>query len=88
MRTITDTKDAISFFGVSSGQLGTYDVVHTPYIQNAGNGWWKCSIKFTMPATNVLSRVIYHIASDNAVNNYAGDITKGIGLWGAQVYKN
>ena len=53
-------------------------------ITSVGNGWYRCTATFTKTNT---SGVFYYIMWNNA-NNYLGDITKGIFIWGAQVELN
>lgn len=70
-----------AFFNVANGTLGTADsgVVHT--IENAGNGWYRCSA--TMTTTNYANAVL-GLASADATANFLGDGTSGVLMYGWQ----
>jgi hypothetical protein len=48
------------------------------------NGWYRCSINFTSNNATTLQPHFTTCQADNDAN-YAGDITKGLYLWGAQL---
>ena len=50
-------------------------------IINAGNGWYKCIITFTTSNTNIFN---WYMCDSSNTNNYIGDGTSGLYLWGAQ----
>jgi hypothetical protein len=54
----------------------------SPQIQNAGNGWYRCSITGNATATNGTPLVA--IRQTTNTNSYTGNGTSGIILWGAQ----
>ena len=70
-----------AFFNVANGTLGTADsgVVHT--IEDAGNGWYRCSA--TMTTTSYVNAVV-GLASDDATANFLGDGTSGVLMYGWQ----
>ena len=71
------------FFNLSAGSVGTASGGVTGSITNAGNSWWRVGMVVT-PAAG--SGSIYISAStDGSTVSYAGDITKGLILWGAQL---
>ncbi len=54
----------------------------TAYIENYGNGWYRCTVKATAAAsstTNVNFRLI-----EGSISTYTGDGSSGVFLWGAQ----
>jgi hypothetical protein len=53
-------------------------------ITPAGNGWYRVTITGTTTATAGAGAVRIHAASGTS-NNYAGDVTKGIFIYGAQL---
>ena len=83
-----------SQFGLT--QYATFDLVGgtvsgsaggTASIVSAGNGWYRCIFTATATASNTATTAFY-LLSDVATGRgptYAGDITKGIFLWGAQL---
>lgn len=71
-----------AYFDLVNGAVGTVQSPLTASIQSVGNGWYRCSVTFTTNSSNELSAII--IASANGVVSYAGDITKGVFIWGAQ----
>lgn len=73
-------------FNLATGQIGTITGLATATMQPVGGGWYRCSITYTMvsgTATNA-----YPLLSANGVAgnlSYAGDPTKGLYVWGAQL---
>lgn len=54
----------------------------TAYIENYGNGWYRCTVKATASAsstTNVNFRLV-----EGTISTYTGDGSSGVFLWGAQ----
>jgi hypothetical protein len=66
-----------------SGAYGTgASLVGTPTISNEGNGWYRCVLIGTLPAGTFQT----WIGAINGPNNsYAGDVTKGLYVWGADL---
>jgi hypothetical protein len=48
----------------------------------AGNGWYRCSVTASYPATNYLNISIVSATADNSTTRVAGSI---YGVWGAQI---
>ena len=71
------------YFNVTTGTVGTASGGAVGVITSAGNGWYRCSVTATMSAA--AGNLSIYIASADTVASYAGDITKGLYLWGAQV---
>jgi hypothetical protein len=54
-------------------------------IENYGNGWYRCSMVYTSGATATATLAISATNSPAlSLAPYAGDVTKGISVWGAQ----
>jgi hypothetical protein len=54
-------------------------------IENYGNGWYRCSLVYTSGATATATLAISATNSPAlSLAPYAGDVTKGISVWGAQ----
>ena len=69
------TVGAVSNAGGSSG---------TAAIQNAGNGWYRCSLTITLGGVNTNSQAFFQINNGSA-SSYQGNGTSGIFVWGAQL---
>ena len=80
----TTPNNSTSYFNISNGTLGTVDVDHTAKIVDFGNGWYRCSITFTISTDTSGSLVIRANEADNTPN-VVRDGTKNVYLWGAQV---
>ena len=72
-----------TWFDVANGTVGTIGAGVTASIQNAGNGWWRCSVTVTATAGSLQNFI--RIATGNNNTTYAGDGTSGILVWGAQI---
>lgn len=74
--------NAFTWFNLNTGAIGTNNNTAAT-IQALGNGWYRCSITFTA-IIGVLTPLI-EMSKANGVNNYTGDGTSGIFIWGAQL---
>jgi hypothetical protein len=73
-------------FNLSTGTVDITGSGSIPSIINAGNGWYRCSV--TRPiASTTLQVIIYtdSATSGAGANNYIGNGTSGIYVWGAQL---
>jgi len=78
----TTPNNSTSYFNISNGTLGTVDVDHTAKIENFGNGWYRCSITFTISTDTSGNLVIRANEADNTPNVVRNG-TKNVYLWGA-----
>lgn len=70
------------FFNLSAGTVGTSSGM-TGTITSVGNSYYRCSGVFT-PASGAGTAYI-NFSTDGSTVSYAGDTTKGVLLWGAQM---
>jgi len=84
---LVNPSDKYAYFDIVNGVVGTVVGTATASIQDAGNGWWRCSITSTSTSINGGVTITPQI-SDNGPGTYLGDITKGIFIWGAQLEKS
>ena len=70
------------WFNVSSGVVGTQNAGYTGKIENAGNGWYRCSVTFTATAAN-WNVIVFSTNQDNVLS--VGNGADGTYLWGAQL---
>lgn len=74
-----------AWFDVTNGVVGTVGAgLTSATIQDAGNGWWRCSISSTQTGVGAVTRGIYLANADNS-NSYVGVVGNGLYLWGAQL---
>ena len=73
-----------TWFDLVNGIVGTVAAGVTASISPAGNGWYRCSITKTLSAAT-FSAVLDTALGDGISVVYAGDASKGLYLWGAQV---
>jgi hypothetical protein len=71
-----------AWFNLNTGTIGTTDVGASAKIENYGNGWYRCSVTFT--AVSGTNFYLLGVSNANNVENYTGDGTSGIYIWGAQ----
>jgi hypothetical protein len=67
-----------------SGSVQSADVGVTPGIKAYPNGWYRCSATSTC-ASGAGARMSNFITNSSYSISYAGDVTKGIYIWGAQL---
>jgi hypothetical protein len=73
-----------AWFNLSTGVVGTTAAGTTAFIENVGNGWFRCSL--TTDIANFGSATsAFQIGSADGVQTYTGDGTSGIFIWGAQM---
>ena len=74
----------ISWFNLSTGVVGTNAAGNTSTITPVGNGWYRCSVTRTVASTTAQ---YFQAGPANGDNNgaYAGDPTKGLLIYGAQL---
>jgi hypothetical protein len=69
-----------TYFNVSNGTLGTIAATSTATIEDAGNGWYRC----TVYNTHATYGAVMNLATANGTVVYTGNGTSGVYLWGAQ----
>jgi hypothetical protein len=72
-----------AWFDLTNGVVGTTEASIAASITDAGNGWWRCTIRQTN--NNSAAGVAALVTTGNGVVQYAGDGVSGLYLWGAQV---
>ena len=84
----TFLRSANATFNLSAGTVGAVAVAGgasgTATIQNAGNGWYRCSLTVTLGGADLNSQVLFLI-NNGSVSSYQGNGTSGIFIWGAQL---
>ncbi len=77
--------DRFARFNLSgSGSVQGSDAGVTASIQAYANGWYRCSATNTC-ASGASSRISNFIIDGSFARSYAGDVTKGLFIWGAQL---
>jgi len=73
-----------TWFNLSTGVVGTNAAGNTATVTSIGNGWYRCSVTRTVSST---ANQYFQAGPANSDNNtaYAGDPTKGLLVYGAQV---
>jgi hypothetical protein len=72
------------WFNLTTGVIGTADAGVTAFIENVGNGWFRCGVARQMTAFASATSA-FQIGSADGVDTYTGDGTSGIFIWGAQM---
>lgn len=75
-----------AFFNTQAGTVGTVSGFTSTSIGQQPNGFWVCNATFTSSA-NATATGTYslQLSTDGSTLSYAGDVTKGTYVWGAQV---
>lgn len=83
-RVIDGVNNYYVWFNLATGVLGTIQGSATAKIQNAGNGWYRCSVTFT--SAGLGNQVVSYVANaDNSDQVPSPNSVKGIYVWGAQL---
>lgn len=69
--------------GVSGVTDGGHTVVIAPYVASFGT-WYRITVLWNSGTGATTPSIAFFVATADNVSSYAGDITKGIYLWGAQ----
>jgi hypothetical protein len=86
--TVFGASTRVASINVQSGTAGTVQSGVTAIITPVGNGWFRCIAQATAGATTTDSIAFSINNADNvAAVGYAGNLTSGILLWGAQHYR-
>jgi hypothetical protein len=78
----TSSFGALAYFDIENGVLGTV-LVGSANIENAGNGWYRCSV--TGIGNGGGTSFNLWLANANNSISYLGNGTSGIFVWGAQL---
>ena len=73
-----------AYYNLTDGTVGNFSSGASGSIQPAGNGWYRCSLTFTM-ASGVSTSVFILPTQDGITQSYAGNGYSGIFIWGAQL---
>jgi hypothetical protein len=73
-----------AFFNLSNGTVGTVQSGLTASIENAGNGWYRCSITRNFNFTAANSNCGFGVSNADNVFTYLGT-NKSVYIWGAQL---
>ncbi|WP_138481436.1 phage head spike fiber domain-containing protein [Dyadobacter bucti] len=73
-------------FDLANGTIGNYNNIFTPYIESAGNGWYRCSATFKVSSSSTSAKI--GCEKSNGSPSYAGDGNSGVLVWGAQFEKS
>jgi hypothetical protein len=72
------------YFNLSNGTVGTQAFGSTGSIQNAGNGWYRCTVTRNAPGGTYFSALEVHTANNQALSWTAAG-TETILVWGADL---
>ena len=73
-----------AYFDLSTGSLGAVRVGTTAAIEDAGNGWYRCSITY-VAETVIGANVLLASANADGSFSYTGLTQESVLLWGAQM---
>jgi hypothetical protein len=83
-RVIDGVNNYYVWFNLATGVVGTIVGSATGKIENAGNGWYRCSVTFN--SAGLGNQVVTYVANtDNSDQVPSPDSVKGIFVWGQQL---
>jgi hypothetical protein len=79
-------------FNLASGYVGTVGgsaTVKSAKMENAGDGWWRCSITWTQPTANSTNALFqYYLVNGDNIVTFTGLDQDTLCVWGAQLELN
>lgn len=72
-----------TWFNLATGVVATTDINHIASIESIGNGWYRCSVKFTAAATTI--QPYFYLNTADAETTYTGTTANYGYIWGAQL---
>lgn len=81
IRYFDPTNGVVGSAGGNGGAFGS----NVNSIVATGNGYYRCRMQWTMTTPETGCYLYWAIASGDGTNNYAGDITKGLGVYGSRL---
>ena len=72
------------YYNLATGVVGSFVSGASGSIQSVGNGWYRCTMTFTM-ASGTTPTVFLLVAEGDNDQSFAGDGFSGIYIWGAQL---
>ena len=77
-------------FDLSNGNSSLPDIAinsgATGHIEDVGNGWWRCSVTYTVTLANPYPSIFLMPSADNFnITQFQGDGTSGVYMWGHQI---
>jgi hypothetical protein len=73
-----------AWFNIDTGNVGIVNGAQSSDIEDAGNGWWRCSATFNFTSSGT-RQINIAIAQNNFSSFYQGDGVSGFYLWGCQI---
>jgi hypothetical protein len=73
-------------FDLANGVVGNSNGIFTPYIESAGNGWYRCAATFKVSSSTTSAKI--GCEPSNGKPSYDGDGNSGVLVWGAQFEKS
>jgi len=84
LQTFDGSVSPTAYFNVAAGTLGVSYGGASASITPTGNGWYRCSLTYTVISGVLTSFAVYLATGDNSPT-YTGNGTSGVYLWGAQL---
>lgn len=80
-----DTSNPAVYFDLSAGTIGTEEAGASGFIEDWGNGWYRCGYVATASGTGTANCFLQITTGDGVSGAYAGDGASGIHLFGVQI---
>ena len=82
------TKQIDAYFDLENGVTGTSTNAISTNIKQLVNGWYECSMTYTLIASSAKFQPYIRLAKSNNVASYQGNGTSGVYIFGAQLEQN
>lgn len=83
--TFTTPANGGVWFDLDNGTVGTEETGYSGFIEDAGNGWYRCSMTFTTDAADTSGRVYIYACENGSSTTVDLDGTSSIYIYGAQL---
>lgn len=82
---VRETTDRSAFFDVNNGQTGSNDRFDYIGIDDYGNGWYRCWVKWKQTFNNNNIDLYFELATEDGKTSVELDGSSYLGVWGVQV---
>ena len=77
-----------AYFDIQNGVVGQEGTPNTASVEDYGNGWYRCSVKMSIGASDISGRFTLYVARTNGTTDHSTTAAangKSVNVWGASI---